>query len=95
MYWNDPSIYVGTEAFVNHRLALWLRLGLLGVFMAGAVFQPQYSASAAANLTVTPLTWNVIGLDSNSPTSGPYRFPVGARVCNSGTTAAANAGGVS
>ena len=33
-------------------------------------------------LTVTPLTWNVIGLDSNTPADGPNRFPVGARVCN-------------
>ena len=37
---------------------------------------------AFATLTVTPLTWNVIGLDSNSPTSGPKYFPVGARVCS-------------
>lgn len=51
------------------------------------------SASAyAANLTVSPLTWNVLGLDSNAPTtSGPDTFPVGARVCNNtGTTQAAN-----
>jgi hypothetical protein len=38
-------------------------------------------ADAAVALTVTPLTWNVIGLDSNDPASGPNRFPVGARVC--------------
>jgi uncharacterized repeat protein (TIGR01451 family) len=38
--------------------------------------------SAQAALTVTPLTWNVIGLDSNNPTSGPRFFPVGARVCS-------------
>jgi uncharacterized repeat protein (TIGR01451 family) len=41
---------------------------------------------AATTLTVTPLTWNVIGLDSNSPTSGPRYFPVGARVCSSVAT---------
>src|SRR6185369_15066781 len=37
---------------------------------------------AQATLTVTPLTWNVIGLDSNSPAIGPKNFPVGARVCS-------------
>ena len=35
----------------------------------------------AQSLTVTPITWNVIGLDSNGPQSGPQHFPVGARVC--------------
>lgn len=32
-------------------------------------------------LTVTPITWNVIGLDSNDTADGPNLFPVGARVC--------------
>ncbi|MHB8882890.1 MAG: beta strand repeat-containing protein, partial [Thermodesulfovibrionales bacterium] len=45
------------------------------------------SALAAVDLTVTPLTWNVVGLDSNSPASGPNRFPVGVRVCSSAATA--------
>ncbi|MEW6054791.1 MAG: hypothetical protein AB1552_13585 [Nitrospirota bacterium] len=48
------------------------------------------SVRADAVLTVTPLTWNIIGLDSNSPATGPSRFPVGARICNTGTTAASN-----
>ena len=47
-------------------------------------------ADAAAVLTVTPLTWGTIGLDSNDVTVGPNRFPVGARICNTGTTAATN-----
>jgi len=41
---------------------------------------------AQATLTVTPLTWNVVGLDSNSPTAGPRYFPVGARVCSNVAT---------
>src|SRR3954447_2595789 len=45
-----------------------------------------FAIPAFANLTVTPLTWNVIGLDSNSPTSGPRYFPVGARVCSNVAT---------
>ena len=39
-----------------------------------------------AQLTITPTTWNVIGLDSNDVNSGPNKFPVGAEVCNSGGT---------
>ena len=37
---------------------------------------------AAGEMSVTPITWNVVGLDSNLPASGPYIFPVGMRVCN-------------
>jgi hypothetical protein len=48
-------------------------------------FQPQFSASAVANMTVTPITWNVVGLDSNDVNAGPNNFPVGARVCNTST----------
>ncbi len=40
---------------------------------------------AAANLTITPITWNIVGLDSNNVNVGPNNFPVGARVCNTGT----------
>ena len=62
------------------------RLGLLGV-VASAVLIPGFAQAA---FSVTPLTWNVIGLDSNSPLSGPRNFPVGARVCS--TVAASNIG---
>jgi hypothetical protein len=51
-----------------------------------SVFTPAIPARAATTLTVTPITWNIIGLDSNNPTSGPNRFPVGARVCSSVST---------
>ena len=47
-------------------------------------------AVAAPVLTITPITWGVVGLDSNSVTDGPNRFPIGARVCNTGSTAATN-----
>ena len=45
---------------------------------------------AATSLTVTPIAWNVIGLDSNKVTVGPNHFPVGARVCNTGGSTATN-----
>ncbi|HJU21977.1 MAG TPA: hypothetical protein VJ891_05670, partial [Casimicrobiaceae bacterium] len=47
-----------------------------------AVFGLLVPTLAQATLTIAPLTWNVVGLDSNSPASGPRFFPVGARVCS-------------
>jgi uncharacterized repeat protein (TIGR01451 family) len=44
------------------------------------------AAHAATTLTVAPIAWNVIGLDSNSPATGPANFPIGARVCSSVAT---------
>ena len=44
------------------------------------------AAHAATTLTVAPIAWNVVGLDSNSPATGPANFPVGARVCSSVAT---------
>lgn len=39
----------------------------------------------AADLQVTPITWDIIGLDSNKPAvSGPDTFLVGARITNTG-----------
>lgn len=76
-----------------------LLLAILIYFQAGgrvaAAFtgdvEPDINPSALApTMTVTPLTWNVIGLDSNTPATGPNLFPVGARVCNTGTTAYGN-----
>jgi uncharacterized repeat protein (TIGR01451 family) len=37
---------------------------------------------AAGELTIQPITWNIIGLDSNNVNVGPNHFPIGARVCN-------------
>ncbi len=47
-------------------------------------------ASAAAALTITPTTSNVVGLDGNDVSSGPNRFRSGARVCNAGDDTATN-----
>ena len=48
--------------------------------VAGFIVGWLFAVPVAAVLTVTPLTWNVIGLDSNSPAAGPQHFPIGARV---------------
>ncbi|HSM50037.1 MAG TPA: hypothetical protein VLA75_01400, partial [Thermoanaerobaculia bacterium] len=48
-------------------------------------------AHAQTTLSVEPITWDGIGLDSNKPqTSGPEYFPVGVRVCNTGVAPAIN-----
>jgi hypothetical protein len=47
--------------------------------LAGSAMLP---AQAQAALTVTPITWDVVGLDSNNVNVGPNTFPVGARVCS-------------
>ncbi|HOB51590.1 MAG TPA: hypothetical protein PK176_12535 [Acidobacteriota bacterium] len=52
---------------------------LLVVLFSGA-------AGAQSSLTVEPITWDVIGLDSNSPTAGPKYFPVGVRITNTGAS---------
>src|SRR5947208_5805842 len=46
--------------------------------------------TAYAGLTLTPTTWNVIGLDSNNVNSGPNTFQTGARICNTGGAAVTN-----
>ncbi|MDH5209702.1 MAG: hypothetical protein OEW34_13760, partial [Burkholderiaceae bacterium] len=61
-------------------------IGILGLLLAASLAPGLVWAA----LTVTPITWNVIGLDSNDPTSGPRRFPVGARVCSNIATTGVN-----
>src|SRR5215216_4394196 len=76
----------------NHHFSC-SRVSLLILSISGliaSVFQPQVDVFAAAALTITPITWSVIGLDSNNVNVGPNHFPIGARVCNSGDIAASN-----
>ncbi|MCY7276745.1 MAG: hypothetical protein LH702_24180, partial [Phormidesmis sp. CAN_BIN44] len=47
-------------------------------------------ANAAPTLTIQPISWGVIGLDSNKVTDGPDTFNIGARVCNVGSSDATN-----
>ncbi len=65
-----------------------LKLGALGLARAALQLLIGLSASAPAwsALTATPLTWNIVGLDSNTPTTGPQFFPVGARICSTVAT---------
>lgn len=64
---------------------------LLFLLVAAGLGVVCLTPGRAAALTITPSTWNVVGLDSNTPAFGPNRFPVGARVCGgtAGSTATA------
>lgn len=53
----------------------------LAVLLLGTLF----AGTASATLSVQPITWNIIGLDSNDVAVGPNRFPGGARVCTDAT----------
>lgn len=46
----------------------------------------SWAHSLAGYLTITPISWDVIGLDSNNVNVGPNIFLVGARVCAKGNT---------
>src|SRR4051812_9356888 len=72
--------------FGRHAAVLVLVATTLNV----ALPWPSVPVQGAASLTITPITWNIVGLDSNKPTTGPKDFPVAVRVCNTGATAATN-----
>jgi len=79
---------------MGHHPCRWLIHSVTRFLVAGALSivwaLPPFPVFAAASLTVTPITWNVVGLDSNDVNVGPNNFPVGARVCNTGDAAATN-----
>jgi len=68
--------------FPGQALAVTKRLGAIAFFVIVGCGQAAY-----AGITITPTSWNVVGLDSNSPNTGPDTFQIGARICNSGGTA--------
>jgi uncharacterized repeat protein (TIGR01451 family) len=72
------------------RIAFPRRGLLCGLTLAVVLLFGQVPAFAAASLSISPLTWNVVGLDSNNVNVGPNHFPVGARVCNTGDAPATN-----
>src|SRR4051794_3494567 len=75
---------VGRRMRLMAAVALATLLFPLVTWMVEAM--PSASAMVAtAGLTITPITWNVIGLDRNDPLIGPNIWPAGARVCNPST----------
>ena len=71
----------------NRALRASVAAALFTMSLVWTVAVNPISAQAAPTLSVEPITWDVVGLDSNKPaTEGPDTFPVGSRVCNTGTT---------
>ena len=48
---------------------------------------------AFGQLSITPSSWNVVGLDSNKVTAGPDTYPVGVMIKNNGSTTINNVTG--
>src|SRR5215471_3231291 len=82
----ETKVYIGWAHLQCLRLArsITKRAGLLLFFIA------CWSLPAFAAVTITPTSWNVVGLDSNNPAVGPDTFQAGARVCNTGGSAVTN-----
>jgi uncharacterized repeat protein (TIGR01451 family) len=80
---------MNTTAGVS-KLHLSLNVLLLRACLLMVCFGALGLQTAYAGLTIAPTSWNVVGLDSNNPSSGPDTFQVGARVCNTGGTAVSN-----
>lgn len=74
------SVSGSRQADVAHRLVSLLTLLVIVV----SLLLPTHTAKADAVLGITPITWNIIGLDSNYVSVGPANYPVGVRVCNTG-----------
>ncbi|MFO7764059.1 MAG: hypothetical protein R6V61_10035 [Wenzhouxiangellaceae bacterium] len=65
---------------MNNKARRLMRIATGLVLLATAVV-------AQAQLSIEPITWDVVGLDSNRPTTeGPNLFPVGAEVCSATAT---------
>jgi uncharacterized repeat protein (TIGR01451 family) len=67
-----------------------LAAGLVFVFLAAGADAQSCSQAVPPTLCIDPISWNVIGLDSNKALApnndGPDTFMVGARACNNGAT---------
>jgi uncharacterized repeat protein (TIGR01451 family) len=64
------------------------RFSRLALFLATISLFLAIPAMAVTTLSIAPapVSWNIIGLDSNAPATGPHLFPVGTRVCSSVAT---------
>jgi uncharacterized repeat protein (TIGR01451 family) len=92
-----PTYYQYLKLFtpkLNLRSWKWKRftLSMIMTFILTLQFtginwwQLPKPALAAASIQIEPLTWDMVGLDSNKPpTEGPQDYLVGSRVCNMST----------
>lgn len=69
------------------RIGFARPLGLTLALIAGLMVVRPLPAQGVVTLTSTPITWDVIGLDSNDEVNdGPNIFSAGTRICNTGDT---------
>jgi LPXTG-site transpeptidase (sortase) family protein len=80
-----PRLRVGSSRKGRLVPALLAVLVIFGLLLPTAL-----PALAAPVLTITPLTWNIAGLDNENFALGPNSYLAGARVCNTGDTPAEN-----
>ena len=77
---------VGARGFGRCALRS-LGLVLSATLICGLVEPVQHvDAAGGVTLTVNPITWDMMGLDSNNVNVGPNVFPVGVKVCNTGSS---------
>jgi uncharacterized repeat protein (TIGR01451 family) len=88
-YQESPNMTKAFAPRMRSRAGTFMVNGALLIFLFGF----WGVATAYAGLTITPTSWNVIGLDSNNPNTGPDTFQIGARICNTGATAVTNVSG--
>ena len=74
-----------SQGLSPHILNTFSRILLMAFLLGGVSI-----STAFAQITITPVTWNVIGLDSNRVTDGPDSFPIGVKVCNTSGAAINN-----
>ena len=80
---------MSNKTIMQRRLTSGRWLGVATFFLV--FIEAVAPVSARAAVTIEPITWNVIGLDSNKPATAqpapqvfpPDRYPVGVEVCNS------------
>src|SRR5687768_5794597 len=66
----------------RNRTRILVAILLFLVLLGASGIQDNPASGQSPSLSITPITWDIIGLDSNEPSTGPRNFPVAARVCN-------------
>ncbi|OWY65560.1 hypothetical protein B7486_41325 [cyanobacterium TDX16] len=76
-------------AIIMNRTVMLKKIAPITLTAVGVLLCYPLKANATPNLQIKPISWDIIGLDSNKPDiEGPNVFNIGARVCNLGTSAA-------
>ncbi|MBN1900851.1 hypothetical protein JW926_05935 [Candidatus Sumerlaeota bacterium] len=76
---------------MGNKLKWFLSYGRMNLLFSIIILLSAQIAFGEASLSITPITWNVVGLHHNKPQIGPDTFPVGVRITNTGNETATNA----